>query len=104
MALNVNTLASQLKECVSALPENDRSRYLGIAAGYIAGYAAPVFADKEELSAEAVFVREHQRKIASVLGKLNNVIVIGLTDATEIAKAVWACATVWYMNQPAQIQ
>lgn len=87
--MNVNTLASQLKEAVSAAPDDERARYLAIAAGYVAGYSAPVFADKDGLTAEAVFVRDHQRKLTTALGKLNNVIVIGLSDAIEVAKQVW---------------
>lgn len=87
--MNVNTLASQLKEAVSAVPDNERARYLAIAAGYVAGYSAPVFADKDTLTAEAVFVRDHQSKLTKALGKLNSVMVIGLSDAVDVAKHVW---------------
>lgn len=87
--MNTQTLAVALKRLVENRPEQDQRKLLGVAAGFVAGYSMPLFADGSELPPEALFEKHHEKKVRETLAQLNNVTVINLADAIELAGKVW---------------
>ena len=97
--MNISDFAVQLKDLVRDFPAEQQTSALSIAAGYIAGYSMPVFAEKEDLTADSIFVREHLPKIREGLDKLNKVLVIGLADALDVARYFW-CLRYRMVHEP----